>query len=91
MFANAPDLKFELVVVISEENIFYEEFFVNVTLPSGKVVKSHQAETLMFEEGKLKTLRIFFNPLDFSDVVVKGPISKAVIRYILKTAQKGLD
>jgi ketosteroid isomerase-like protein len=90
LYSNAPKLQFEPVVIITEGNVFYEEFYVIVTLPNGKLVKSHQAETLLFENEKIKTLRIFFNPLDFSDVVTKGPISKGIVKYILKTAKKGL-
>jgi hypothetical protein len=90
LYSNAPKVNFEPVVIITEGNVFYEEFYANVTLPSEKIIKSHQAETLIFENGKLKTLRIFFNPLDFSDVVAKGPISRKIISYIKKKARKGL-
>lgn len=91
LFENAPNLRFEPVVIISDGDVFYEEFYVNITLPNGKIIRSHQAETLVFENNLLKSLRIFFNPLDFSDIVAKDPLSKFVINYIKKKSRKGLE
>ena len=90
LYSKAPALQFEPVVIISEGNVFYEEFFVHTMLPNGIKVISHQAETLIFENDKLKTLRVFFNPLDFSDLVAKGPISNGIIKIIQKKATEGL-
>lgn len=84
-------IRFEPVVVIAEGNIFYEEFYAIVTLKNGKEIRSHQAETLIYEEDKLKILRVFLNPLDFSDVVARDPFSKLIVNMIKKKAVKELE
>ncbi len=90
LYSTIPNIKFEPVVIINEGNVFYEEFFVIVTLPNGKMVKSHQAETLIFEIDKLKTLRIFFNPLDFSDFARGGRLGKRLFDILIKKSVSGL-
>ncbi|UYP48218.1 hypothetical protein NEF87_004503 [Candidatus Lokiarchaeum ossiferum] len=90
LFEKTPQLDFEPVVIISEGNVFYEEFYAIVKLKNGQIIRSHQAETLIFEENKLKILKIFFNPLDFADIVAKDPISKRLIKIIQRKARKGL-
>ena len=90
LFSKAPNIQFEPIVIIAEDSIFYEEFFVIITLKDGTKIKSRQAETLIFENRFLKSLRIFFDPLDFADIVVRDPFSRLIINYINKKARKGL-
>ncbi len=90
LYSTAPNIKFEPVVIISEGNVFYEEFYVIITLQNGKLIKSHQAETLIFENEKLKILRIFFNPLDFSELVRGGRIGKKMFDFLTKKSVSGL-
>ncbi|MBD3349950.1 MAG: hypothetical protein GF364_00510 [Candidatus Lokiarchaeota archaeon] len=90
LYENAPKIRFEPSVIISEENTFYEEFYAIVTLENGTEIRSHQAETLIYEDNKLKTLRVFLNPLDFSEIVAKDPFSNWILKTIKKKAVKGL-
>lgn len=91
LYGNAPKIRFEPAVIISEDNTFYEEFYAIATLENGKEVRSHQAETLIYEGDKLRVLRVFLNPLDFSDVVARDPISRLIVNAIKKKAVKGLE
>ena len=90
LYSNVPDIKFEPVVIISEDNVFYEEFYAIATLPNGKIIKSHQAETLIYEGDKLKILRIFFNPLDFAEMARGGRFGKRIFSYLIKKSVSGL-
>lgn len=90
LYSKAPKIYFKPSVIICEGNIFYEEFYAIITLSNGKIIKSHQAETLIYEDGKLKILRIFFNPLDFADIVAKDPITKLIVKKIKKKSIEGL-
>ena len=46
-------------------------------------------ETRIFKNDKLKTLRVFFGPLDLSDFAAKGSVSKEIIKIIQKKAIEG--
>ncbi len=87
LYQQAPKLHFKPIVIISEGNIFYEEFLVIVSLPNGKMIRSRQAETLIYENDKIKSLRIYFDPLDFAELVTKDPISKFIVKQIKKKAK----
>ena len=79
------------VVILIEGNVFFEEFIVNAILHDGTKTKSKQAEVLIYDENyKVKSLRLYFDRLDFADSVVKDPISKFIVRRLIKMSLKGL-
>ena len=59
-------------------NTLFEEFILKGTLHNGIEVQSKQSEVLTFENGKIKSLRLYFDRMDFADSVTKGFLSKAV-------------
>jgi ketosteroid isomerase-like protein len=90
LFKNIRQIKFQPVVIISEGNVLFEEFIIRARLHSGPEVKSKQSEVLVFENDKIKSLRIYFDRLDFVDTVAKDPVSKAVVNRIIKKSLDGL-
>ena len=90
LFKNIRQIKFQPVVTMAEGNILFEEYIMRARLQSGPEVKSKQAEVLVFENDKIKSLRIYFDRLDFADAVARDPVSKAVVNRIIKKSLDGL-
>jgi ketosteroid isomerase-like protein len=90
LFKNIRQIKFQPVVIMAEGNILFEEFIIRARLNSGPEVKSKQSEVLVFENEKIKCLRLYFDRLDFADTVTKDPVSKAVVSRVIKKSLEGL-
>jgi ketosteroid isomerase-like protein len=90
LFKNIRQIKFQPVKIMAEGNTLFEEFIIRARLHSGPEVKSKQAEILIFENDKIKSLRLYFDRLDFADTLTKDPVSKAVLSRIIKKSLEGL-
>jgi ketosteroid isomerase-like protein len=90
LFNSVPDIKFEPVTILVDKDTFFEEFRVIGTLPNGKVVESKQAEVLVYKDYKVKSLRIYFDRLDFADLVVDGFFSKRIVGMLKSRSLEGL-
>jgi ketosteroid isomerase-like protein len=90
LFKNIWQIKFQPVKIMAEGNTLFEEFIIRARLRSGSEVKSKQAEVLIFENDKIKSLRLYFDRLDFADTLTKDPVSKAVLSRIIKKSLEGL-
>jgi len=91
LFENVAEIKLIPVVIIVENDVFFEEFVVQAKLHDGTKVKSKQAEVLIYENYKIKDLRLYFDRLDFANAVAKGPISKGIVHRLIKKSLKGLN
>jgi hypothetical protein len=79
------------VVIMIEGNVFFEEFLVKARLPDGTALESKQAEVLVYNEDyKVKSLRLYFDRLDFADAVARDPVSRFIVGKLSKTSLKGL-
>ena len=76
---STPNIVFTPIIIMVEGNVFFEEFLVTGTLPNGTIVKSKQSEVLVYENYKIKSLRLYFDRLDFADLVAQGFFSKKVV------------
>jgi len=90
LFKSIRQIKFQPIITMAEGNILFEEFIIRARLHSGPEVKSKQSEVLVFENDKIKCLRLYFDRLDFADTVAKDPVSKAVMSRIIKKSVEGL-
>ena len=72
-------------------NSFFEEFVVKAELHNGASVTSKQSEVLIYEELKVKSLRLYFDRLDFADSFNKGFLNRYIIKKIIKRSLKGLN
>jgi ketosteroid isomerase-like protein len=90
LFRNVWQIKFQPIVIMAEGNVLFEEFIIRARLQSGPEVKSKQAEVLVFENDKIKCLRLYFDRLDFVETLTKDPVSKAVVNRLIKKSLKGL-
>ena len=90
-YEHIDEVKLEPVIIMIEGNVFFEEFVVNAKLHDGTKVESKQAEVLIYDENyKVKSLRLYFDRLDFANSVVKDPVSNFIVRRLIKMSIKDL-
>ena len=81
---------FEPLVIMVENNIFFEEFIIHVTFEQSKKLSIKIAEVLEYENYKIKKLRLYLDRLEFSDILTTGFLSKKLVKLIKKRSLKGL-
>ena len=84
LYSNLEEVKFEPITIIVEGNTLFEEFMIQAKLHNGVEVISKQGEVLIYENYKIRSLRLYFDRLDFAHAVIKGPITKAIVNKIVK-------
>ena len=90
LYKHVADLKLLPVTIMVKGNTFFEEFAVEATFHDGDTARSNQAEVLVFENLKIKSLRLYFDRLDFSSSVAKDVISKTIVKQLVKKSLEGL-
>lgn len=90
MYEHLSEIRFVPITIMVDGDTFFEEFVLKGKLHDGTEVESKQAEVLVYEKYKVKSLRLYFDRLDFADSVAKGPISKAIVRRLIRKSLKGL-
>jgi len=90
LYQHLAKLEFIPVTIMVEGDTFFEEFVVRAWLHNGAEVQSKQAEVLVYENYKIKSLRLYFDRLDFAGSVARGFIEKAIVRQLIRTSLKGL-
>jgi hypothetical protein len=83
-------LELEPITIMVEGNIFFEEFVVNAILNNGVRVKSKQSEVLVYEDYKIKSLRLYFDRLELSQSLFINPITNFILDKIIYKSIKGL-
>lgn len=73
-----------------EDPTYFEEFMGQATFNDGEKAQFNQAKVLVFENLKIKSLRIYFDRLDFSIGVAKDIISKTIVKQLIKRSLEGL-
>ena len=90
LYKHLNEVRFEPIIIMVEGNTFFEEFTVKARLYSGAGIKSQQAEVLLYENYKIKSLRLYFDRLDFAESVTGSPFGKIVVNQIVKKSLDGL-
>ena len=83
-------IKFEPIVIMVENNIFFEEFIIQVSFKQGKKLSVKVAEVLEYFDYKIKSLRLYLDRLEFADVFTAGSLSKKIVKLIKKKSLEGL-
>lgn len=90
LFVHLANIKFLPITIMVDGNTFFEEFKVLARFHDGEEVQSKQAVVLTFDNLKIRSLRMYFDRLEFSSSVAKDVISKTIVREIVKTSIEGL-
>ena len=83
-------IKFDPIIIMVENNIFFEEFGINVTYNNGKSLYVKVAEVLEYQNYKIKSLRLYLDRLQFSDILTEGYFSRKLIKIIKNKSTNGL-
>jgi ketosteroid isomerase-like protein len=83
-------IRFTPVTVISMGGTYVEEYLLTGVFIDGREVVSRQAEVLEFSHGKIISMRLYFDPLEFAEVE-GGLIGLFTIHEIRKRILKGLE
>jgi len=89
-FTMFDSIKFEPIVIMVDKNIFFEEFIIHVIFNHNKKLNVKITEVLEYENYKIKSLRLYFDRLEFADIIAKGFVSKKIVKMIKKNSLKGL-
>lgn len=90
LFGNVPDIRFDPVIIIVEGNVFFEEFIVTAKRSDGTTIESRQAEVLVYEDYRIKSLRLYFDRLDFSDLIAGNVFTRKIVESVKSRSLKGL-
>ena len=90
LFGNVPTIKFTPVNILVEGNVFFEEFIATAKLVDGTIVQSKQAEVLIYENYKIRSLRLYFDRLDFSDAIADDFFTRKIVQLVKNRSLKGL-
>jgi ketosteroid isomerase-like protein len=90
LYKHVAEIKFLPVTVMVEGNTFFEEYVVEAKFHDGEAARSNQAVVLVFEKLKIKSLRLYFDRLDFSNAVAKDVISKTIVKELVTKSLEGL-
>ena len=90
LYKRIAEIKFLPITIMVEGNTFFEEYVVEVKFHDGEAARSNQAVVLVFENLKIKSLRLYFDRLDFSNAVAKDAISKTIVNELVKKSLEGL-
>ncbi len=90
IYKHVAEIEFLPVTIMVEGNTFFEEYIVKAKFQDGEEARSKQAVVLVFENSKVKSLRMYFDRLDFSSSVAKDVISKTIVRELVKKSLEGL-
>ncbi|MFW3146585.1 MAG: nuclear transport factor 2 family protein [Thermoplasmatota archaeon] len=90
LFSTFEEISFEPVTIMVEGDTFFEEFVIDAVLPDGRRIRSKQSEVLVYEDYKVKSLRIYFDRLDFADLIGTGPVRRKIVKMLREASLKDL-
>ncbi|MEJ2281078.1 MAG: hypothetical protein P8X97_04065 [Candidatus Bathyarchaeota archaeon] len=89
-FKHIAKIEFIPITKMVSGNIFFEEYIAKVNLQDGEEILSNQAVVLEFKKKMIKSLRLYFDRLEFVDAVAKDIISQSIIKELIKKSVEGL-
>ena len=76
--------------IVVEGDVFVEEFLASLRMVDGRMVESRQSEVLVYENNLVKSLRLYFDPMDFAEIHRHSPVP--YLASLLRTAaRQGLE
>jgi ketosteroid isomerase-like protein len=78
------------IVIMIDGNVFFEEFIVKTKVKGGKELQVKQAEVLVWDDNKIKSLRLYFDRLELADAYISNFLESMTVRQLIKESFKGL-
>ncbi|MEJ2241435.1 MAG: hypothetical protein P8Y18_04760 [Candidatus Bathyarchaeota archaeon] len=89
-FKHIAKIEFIPIIKMVSGNKFFEEYIAKAKLHGGEEILSNQAVVLEFKNKLIKSLRLYFDRLDFADAVAKDIVSKTIVKELIKKSVEGL-
>lgn len=89
MFSYCEKAEFDYLNTAFNEDTFFVEYVLKADMKGGDSIKSKQAVVIGFEDKLVKSLRLYFDRLDFAYSVANFP-SRLIIDQIVKKSTEGL-
>ena len=90
LYDNLVSIKLRPITIMVERDVFFEEFLVEAKLRNGAEISSKQSEVLVYARNKVKSLRLYFDRMEFADAVANDVFSRALVSKVIKLSLKGL-
>jgi len=78
------------ITIMVDGNVFFEEFMVKAKVKGGKELQVKQAEVLVYEDYKVKSLRLYFDRLELADAFTSNVLERMMVKQLVKESLKGL-
>jgi ketosteroid isomerase-like protein len=78
------------VTIMVDGNTFFEEFIVKTKVKGDKEIQVRQAEVLVYEDYKVKSLRLYFDRLELAEAFTSNAVEQIMVNQIIKASLKGL-
>jgi ketosteroid isomerase-like protein len=89
-FTHIAKVEFVPIIKMISGSTFFEEYIAKAKLHDGEEIRSKQVVVLQFKNNVIKSLRLYFDRLDFADAVAKDVISKTIVKELVKKSIEGL-
>lgn len=91
IFEHVKAFKLKPILIMVENDSFFEEFIVIATLPDGSKISSKWAEVLVYKNYKIQSLRLYFDRLNFIKSIASNILIKKLLKYLDKKSLEGLN
>jgi ketosteroid isomerase-like protein len=78
------------ITIMVDGNVFFEEFMVKAKVKGGKELWVKQSEVLVYDNYKVKSLRLYFDRLELADAFTSNALERAMVKQLVKESLKGL-
>ena len=78
------------ITIMVDGDVFFEEFMVKAKVKGGEELQVKQAEVLVYEDYKVKSLRLYFDRLELADAFTSNALERMMVKQLVKESLKGL-
>ena len=89
MYSYCENVRFDYITTAFKDANFFVEYALKADMKGGDSIESKQTVVLLFEDKLVKSLRLYFDRLDFALAVANLP-SRIIINQIIKKSVEGL-
>jgi ketosteroid isomerase-like protein len=90
MYKYLPDMVLIPITIMVDSDTFFEEFIVKTKVKGGKEIQVKQAEVLVYDDYKVKSLRLYFDRLELAEAFISNAVEQVMVNQIIKASLKGL-
>jgi hypothetical protein len=92
IFGYLKEIKLIPIVIIIQDNTFFEEFTVRAKTREGREIEVKQAEVLEYGDGyKVESLRLYFDRLELAPAFSSNIFDRMLVKRIKQASLKGLE